>query len=183
MGERKTMGKRVGEGGQARKKETCVLTREPLELPSAWGSNVKFALPESGENPEPQQPQLLPGLQSKQLPARFLLQGALLAFLVYESPRRLSVSGSRAGSWEAGLHTVFCFSLPVRLGQNACSLALGLSFPFFKMGLGPVELGAWDSFVWVNVEQDLSSSPASPRLFLGSALSDARVSDGSGHRP
>lgn len=52
----------------------------------------------SQESPEPRQPQRLPGLQREQLPASFLLQGTLLAFLVSESLRSLSVSGSSAGS-------------------------------------------------------------------------------------
>ena len=44
---------------------------------------MKFALPDWiwDEDSELGQPQLLPGLQSEQLPAWFLLQGALLASL------------------------------------------------------------------------------------------------------
>lgn len=112
------MRKMSGREAKQMKRSLAFLSLELLGLPSApgwlgsWGGNMKFACPIQEEGPEPGEPQLLPGIQSEQLPAWFLLQGALLAFLIPESPRTLSVSGSRAGSWGAEFCVVFCFSLP-----------------------------------------------------------------------
>ena len=113
MGEIKTNRKRVGEGGQAHDKEACLLNWEPLGLPSAWGGNVKLALFEE-ENPGTNSPTFSLALRVSSSQPDFFCRGPYwLSWSLSESPRSLSVSGSRAGSWEAGLYTVFHFSLPV----------------------------------------------------------------------
>lgn len=105
--ERKISRKRKGESGHAvGKEEASSHSGAPgfthgLASWGSWGGSTEQQGPppaaESGES-EPRQPQRLPGLQREQLAALFLLQGTLLAFLVSESLRSLSVSGSSAGS-------------------------------------------------------------------------------------